>query len=221
MQLVLVEDNAQLAASLAAGLREERFEVDVVGSANGAIERARRRDFDLMVLDLGLPDRDGIAVLEEARGSHLHFPILVLTARDAIEARVQALEAGADDYMIKPFAFAELVARIHSLVRRASGPRWIASSELPISLHEDLIVESAGKAVQLSPREFRLLGCLVRRAGELVTRPELLDEVFGYSFDPGTNVIDVHLAHLRRKLAGFPIAIETVRGAGIRLAVVK
>jgi DNA-binding response OmpR family regulator len=221
VRIVLVEDNPQLASSVASGLGEDGYAVDVVDSAAKAIERGLRRDLDLMILDLGLPDRDGTAVLTELRGAHVHVPILVLTARDAIESRVAALEAGADDYLVKPFAFAELVARIAALVRRAGGPRWAPANELPIVMRDDLVVEAGGKTAALSPREYALLGTLLRRPGEVVTRAEILREAFGYDFDPGTNVIDVHLTHLRKKLTGFPVVIETVRGAGIRLTVAE
>jgi len=219
VRVVLVEDNLQLANSVAEGLGEDGYAVDVVADAAKAIARGLRRDLDLMILDLGLPDRDGLEVLKELRGAHIHVPILVLTARDAVESRVAALEAGADDYLVKPFAFAELVARIAALVRRAGGPRWAPANELPIVMRDDLVVEAGGKTASLSPREYALLGCLLRRPGEVVTRAEILREAFGYDFDPGTNVIDVHLTHLRKKLTGFPVQIETVRGAGIRLTV--
>lgn len=218
MRLVLVEDNTQLAHSVAEGLGEDGYTVDTVETARAAIERGLRRDLDLMILDLGLPDRDGIDVLKELRGARIHVPILVLTARDAVDSRVAALEAGADDYLVKPFAFAELVARIGALVRRAGGPRWAPAHELPVRMRDDLVVESGDRTAALSPREYALLGCLLRRPGEVVTRSEILKEAFGYDFDPGTNVIDVHLTHLRKKLTGFPIVIETVRGAGIRIA---
>ncbi|MEO8552929.1 MAG: response regulator transcription factor [Kofleriaceae bacterium] len=221
MRIVLVEDNSQLASSVAQGLGEDGYAVDVVDSAAKAIERGLRRDLDLLILDLGLPDRDGTSVLTELRGAHIHVPILVLTARDAVESRVAALEAGADDYLVKPFAFAELVARIGALGRRAGGPRWAPANELSIVMRDDLVVEAGGKTASLSPREYALLGCLLRRPGEVVTRAEILREAFGYDFDPGTNVIDVHLTHLRKKLTGFPVVIETVRGAGIRLTVAE
>jgi two-component system copper resistance phosphate regulon response regulator CusR len=220
VRIVLVEDNPQLAGTIADGLGEDGFTVEVVDTAAKAIARGLRRDLDLMILDLGLPDRDGLEVLRELRGARVHVPVLVLTARDAVEARVAALEAGGDDYLVKPFAFAELVARIGALTRRAGGPRWTPSNEVPLVMRDDLVVESGDKTVSLSPREYSLLACLVRRRGEVVTRAEILREAFGYDFDPGTNVIDVHLTHLRKKLTGFPIAIETVRGAGIRLPVV-
>src|SRR4029079_1180521 len=119
--------------------------------------------------------------------------ILVLTARDAVEARVDALERGADDYVVKPFAFAELVARIGALVRRAGGPRWAPADDAPIVMRDDLVVESGAPSATPSHREFALLGCLLRRRGEVVSRAEILREAFGYDFDPGTNVIDVHL----------------------------
>jgi two-component system OmpR family response regulator len=219
VHIVLVEDNPQLAGTIRDGLAEDGYTVDVIDTAAKAIRRGMRRDLDLMILDLGLPDRDGLDVLKELRAARIHVPVLVLTARDAVDSRVAALDAGADDYLVKPFAFAELVARIGALTRRAGGPRWAPSNDVPIVMRDDLVVESDGKSAALSPREYALLGCLVRRRGEVVTRAEILREAFGYEFDPGTNVIDVHLTHLRKKLAGFPIAIETVRGAGIRLTV--
>jgi DNA-binding response OmpR family regulator len=219
VKVVLVEDNHQLAATIADGLAEEGFSVDTVDTAAKAIERTLKRDLDLMILDLGLPDRDGIEVLRELRSAKIYVPILVLTARDAVEARVAALDAGADDYLVKPFAYAELIARIQALARRAGGPRWAPTRDLPLVMRDDLVVESGDKTAALSPREYALLGCLARRHGEVVTRAEILREAFGYDFDPGTNVIDVHLTHLRKKLTGFPVALETVRGAGIRLTV--
>jgi DNA-binding response OmpR family regulator len=219
MRIVLVEDNQQLATTIADGLTEDGYTVEVVGTAVSGIDRGLRRDLDLMVLDLGLPDRDGIEVLQELRSARIHVPILVLTARDAIDARVAALDAGADDYLVKPFAFTELVARIVALTRRAAGPRWAPVTDVPLAMRDDLVVESSGRTVSLSPREYALFGVLLRRRGEVVARAEILRDAFGYEFDPGTNVIDVHLNHLRKKLQGFPVAIETVRGAGIRLTV--
>ncbi|HEX8115218.1 MAG TPA: response regulator, partial [Kofleriaceae bacterium] len=134
MRIVLVEDNLQLATTISDGLSEDGYTVDVVATAAGAIERGLRRDLDVMVLDLGLPDRDGLEVLRELRGVRINVPILVLTARDAVEARVAALDAGADDYLVKPFAFAELVARIAALARRAAGPRWAPATDMPLTM---------------------------------------------------------------------------------------
>ena len=219
VRVILVEDNLQLAKTIADGLGEDGYTVEVVDTAAKAIVRVMRRDLDLMLLDLGLPDRDGIEVLVEMRGARIHVPVLVLTARDAVESRVAALDAGADDYLVKPFAFAELVARIGALTRRAGGPRWTPSTELPLTMRDDLVVEAGDKTAALSPREYALLNCLVRRRGEVVTRAEILREAFGYDFDPGTNVIDVHVSRLRRKIDDGASAtlIHTVRGAGYRL----
>jgi DNA-binding response OmpR family regulator len=174
MRIVLVEDNQQLATTIADGLSEDGYTVEVVATAITGIDRGLRRDLDLMVLDLGLPDRDGIEVLQELRSARVHVPILVLTARDAVDARVAALDAGADDYLVKPFAFTELVARIVALTRRAAGPRWAPVTDVPLAMRDDLVVESAGRTVALSPREYALFGCLLRRRGEVVGRAEIL-----------------------------------------------
>ena len=219
MRLLLVEDNPRLVESLAAGLREEGCAVEVAATGAAALERLARDDLDVVLLDLGLPDLDGTHVLADLRGRGSRCPVLVLTARDAVASRVAALDAGADDYLIKPFAFDELVARLRALVRRASGPRWAPLVEGAIAIDDDLGVRSGERRVVLSPREHALLGYLVRRRGEVVARADILRDVFGYAGDPGTNVIDVHLAHLRRKLQGFPLTVATIRGAGFRLEV--
>ena len=147
-------------------------------------------------------------------------PILVLTARDAVGARVAALDRGADDYLVKPFAFEELIARLRALMRRASAPRWgpLSFGDLRVD-PQSPIVWVGPRTVALSPREHAVLYRLVRRARDLTSRREILAEVFGYDFDPGTNVVEVHIAHLRRKLEGASAQIETVRGAGYRLRV--
>jgi len=217
MALLLVEDNARLSASLTRGLREDGFEVDPVSTGAAALARLARRDVDAVILDLGLPDRDGLEVLDEARRTGLLAPVLVLTARDALESRVAGLERGADDYLVKPFAYAELLARIRSLIRRASRPRWspLRAGDLALAPGEPVVV-IRGTSVALSPREHALLELFVRRRGEVLARAEILREVFGYSFDPGTNLVDVHVANLRRKLGDQADRIETVRGAGYR-----
>ena len=218
MLILLIEDNERLLLALEQGLREEGIEVVSAGEGGAALTRAPRGDLDLIVLDLGLPDRDGIEVLRDLRRGQPHVPVLVLTARDAIEARVQALDLGADDYLLKPFAFAELLARIRALSRRAAGPRWSPRIE-GVAFDREHGLQFADQRVLLSPREHALLMYLLRRRGEVVPRGDILREVFGYASDPGTNTIDVHLAHLRRKLAGSALSLETVRGVGIRMKV--
>jgi len=219
MRILLIEDNERLVAALVQGLREEDVEVVAAGDGVTALARAGRGDLDLIVLDLGLPDLDGMDVLRELRRGQPNVPVLVLTARDAVEARVLALDLGADDYLLKPFAFAELLARIRALCRRASGPRWAPRIAGVLAFDDDNGLRFADRRVQLSPREHALLAYLLRRRGEVVPRADILREVFGCTTDPGTNAIDVHLAHLRRKLVGAALSLETVRGAGIRVKV--
>jgi len=218
VSILLVEDNARLRATLVRGMAECGFVVEVEETGRGALEHLSKRDPDAVILDLGLPDIDGLEVVVAARARGLLAPVLVLTARDAVESRVAALDGGADDYVVKPFAFEELVARLRALVRRAAAPRWT-----PLAFG-DLQIESSGRIVRigdrrvaLSPRERALLHHLLRRGSDISTRRELFSEVFGYDFDPGTNVIEVHVAHLRKKLAGAQCRIETVRGEGYRL----
>ena len=219
MKVVVVEDNATLAAALRQGLEDDGHAVRVTASGAEAVELAAGGDLDILLLDLGLPDLDGIEVLRRVRAGGSHVPILVLTARDAVDSRVEALAAGADDYLVKPFAFAELMARLHALARRAAGPRWSPLAAGPVVLGADLTVTIGDRTVELSPRQHALLAYLARRRGEVVPRADILREVFGYGFDPGSNVIDVHLTHLRKKLGAGPIRIESVRGAGIRLEI--
>jgi DNA-binding response OmpR family regulator len=216
--VLLVEDNEGLCSSLVRGIRESGFEVDVARTGGSAVERLHRNDCDAVILDLGLPDIDGLEVLTTVRASGVVAPILVLTARDAVGARVAALDRGADDYLIKPFAFDELIARLRALLRRASAPRWgpLAFGDLRVDA-QNPIVWVGPRTVALSPREQAILYRLVRHGRDITSRREILAEVFGYDFDPGTNVVEVHIAHLRRKLEGASASIETVRGAGYRL----
>jgi two-component system copper resistance phosphate regulon response regulator CusR len=217
-KVLLVEDTARLAQSIARGLREEGFSVEVEASGHASLLRAGRHDLDALILDLGLPDQDGVEVLLALRAAGQQMPVLVLTARDAVASRVQALEAGADDYLIKPFAFEELLARLKALLRRSSAPRWAPLACGDVRLDPSMTGAYVGeRAVPLSPRERSLLELLLRRQGDTVTRAEIHREVFGYEFDPGTNVVDVHLAHLRRKLKPSTTRLETVRGQGFRL----
>ena len=216
--LLVVEDNLVLAGSLSRGLREDGFEVEAVGTGAAALARLAQQDIDAVVLDLGLPDVDGLTVLERARATGVHVPVLVLTARDAVRARVAALDLGADDYLVKPFQYDELLARIRALLRRAAAPRWAPRSLNGLVYRDDdLAVLIAGESVPLSPREHALLGFLLRRKGEVLSRTEILLHVFGYAFEPGTNLVNVHVANLRRKLGKRAVVIETVRHLGYRL----
>ncbi|MEZ4400590.1 MAG: response regulator transcription factor [Kofleriaceae bacterium] len=217
MHVLVVEDHPRLAEAVATGLRDEAMTVTV--AADGAAGLAGAAAADVVVLDLGLPDLDGVDVIHRLRARRVFVPILVLTARDAVAARVAALDAGADDYLVKPFVFAELVARLRALARRADGPRWSLRADEGLNLDDDLTLRVGDVRIVLSPREHALLGFLWRRRDAVVSKPEVLREVFGYAFDPGTNVIEVHLAHLRKKLDGTPVVIDTVRGAGLRLRV--
>jgi len=218
MRVLVVEDTPALAASLARGLAEEGFTVERAGTGQAALDVCANSPVDVVVLDLGLPDLDGIVVLERLRAGGDVVPVLVLTARDAVDMRVRALDAGADDYVVKPFSFEELVARLRALARRAAAPRWapLSCGNLVLTPGEPA-VRVAGATVALSPRERALLEMLVRRRGEVLARKDILREVFGYDFDPGTNVVDVHVAHLRRKLRAASVSIETVRGFGYKL----
>ncbi|MCY0995064.1 response regulator transcription factor [Nannocystis sp. ILAH1] len=219
MRILLIEDNERLVRALEQGFSEEGIAVVPALAAAKALEQSRASSLDAIVLDLGLPDMDGMTLLQLLRTERPHIPLLVLTARDAVESRVAALDAGADDYLIKPFEFAELLARLRALTRRAGGPRWAAVEEGEVALDDEFGVRHGDVRVVLTPREHALLAYLLRRRFEVVPRIDILREVFGYSHDPGTNAIDVHLAHLRRKLTGLPIALETVRGAGFRARV--
>jgi two-component system response regulator TctD len=218
MATLLVEDNARLGATLRRGFIEAGITIELVATGREALDRLERNDSDAVILDLGLPDMDGLDVLVAARRCGVVAPILVLTARDAVEARIIALDRGADDYLIKPFVFEELSARLRALLRRAAAPRWAGSRFGDVELERgSFMAKVADKSVLLSPREYALLSLLVRRGGDTCSRREMLLEVFGYDFNPGTNSIEVHIAHLRRKLEGASAEIETVRGIGYRM----
>lgn len=217
--ILVVEDETRLAASLVKGLIEEGFAASSVGTAGEALARAAAGGLRAIVLDLGLPDRDGQHLIQVLRRER-DVPILVLTARDAIEERVRALDSGADDYLVKPFAFAELVARLRATLRRAEpgATRSLRAGDVELKTGEPLVTVGR-EVVVFSPRERALLELLVLRLGQVVPRREILREAFGYDFDPGTNVVDVHMSHVRRKLAGSQLKIETVRNFGYRAKV--
>jgi len=216
MKVLVVEDEARLASTLVKGLTEEGFTAIAVGTAAEAIARATAGGLRAIVLDLGLPDRDGQLLIPALRrGSDI--PILVLTARDAIDERVRALDNGADDYLVKPFAFAELLARLRATLRRVEPTpgRKLVVGDVVLVTGEPLI-SIGDRTVAFSPRERALLEILVTRLGEVVPRSDILRDAFGYDFDPGTNIVEVHMGHVRRKLAGARLQIDTLRGFGYR-----
>lgn len=224
-KLLIVEDDESTAAYLAKGLGEAGYAVEVAGDGREGLFLASEGVFDLIVADRMLPGLDGLAMVAALRAAGISAPVLLLSALAAVDQRVEGLRAGADDYLCKPFSFAELSARVEALARRAErGNADGVRTRLAVGdLEMDLLartVTRAGRAVPLSAREFALLEYLASHAGQVVTRTMLLEKVWNYHFDPGSNVVDVHVGRLRRKLEeGFDTPVlHTVRGAGYRLA---
>jgi two-component system, OmpR family, response regulator len=220
VRLLLVEDDAKLARAVGRGLRHEGYAVDVVDDGDAALTRAAVWDYDAVVLDVMLPGRDGFEVCRTLRQRECWAPILMLTARGRVGDRIRGLDVGADDYLAKPFDFGELLARLRALVRRvpAQRPVRLEIGDLIVdpSTHE---VARAGVPVVLTAREFAVLEYLARRAGEAVTRASLLDHVWDENFAGSTNIVDVYVGYLRRKLEqpfGRPL-IRTIRGVGYAL----
>ena len=221
-KLLMIDDDDATRAYVVKGLTEEGFTVDQAANGRDGLFLASDGTYDLVILDRNLPGMDGMAVLGALRAAGIATPVIILSALGTADDRVAGLTAGSDDYLVKPFAFAELQARIRLLLRRAAAGSAVETRLHCQDLELDLLsrkVKRAGKAVELQPREFRLLEYLLRHADQVVTRTMLLEGVWDYHFDPGTNVIDVHVSRLRRKLDdGFDAPlIHTVRGAGYRL----
>lgn len=220
MRILVAEDDAPLAAFLRKGLEAEHYAVDVVADGEQAQFMAEEYDFDLLILDLNLPQIDGLEVLKNLRGKKPGLPVLVLTARSRIEDRVKGLDLGADDYLTKPFSFTELSARVRALLRR--GGRTVDSvfrvEDLEMNRVERTI-KRAGKRIELTPKEFALLEYLMRNAGRRVTRNMIIEHVWNLSFDTMTNVVDVYINYLRKKVdEDFePKLIRTIRGVGYQL----
>jgi DNA-binding response OmpR family regulator len=220
MRILLVEDDRKAARLLCRGLQEEGFVVDVAHSGEDADETAAVKDYDAIVLDWLLPGKDGLAVCRELRARGVSTPILMLTARDALDDRVRGLNSGADDYLTKPFAFAELLARLHAILRRSDliRPLVLAVADLTLDPASHRVTR-AGVPVSLTPKEYAILEVLMRHAGEVVTRARLAEAVWADEQDSLTNLVDVHVSHLRRKLdrEGEPTLIHTVRARGYRI----
>ena len=218
MTLLIVEDEERVASFLEKGLRGHGYDVEWARCGRDALQRAERPDISFVILDLGLPDLDGLDVLEGLRARGSTVPVLVLSARGGVHDRVRGLDLGADDYLGKPFAFSELVARVRANLRPRTGAP--ASLLRAGGICIDVVrreVTSGGREVNLSAREFFLLKAFVARPRQILSRQELLHMAWGMTFDPGTNLVDVYVGYLRRKLGDR--VIETVRGAGYRLRI--
>ena len=218
MKILVVEDDRETAAYLAKGLRESGYTVDCAHDGRDGLFHASSGEYTAIILDRMLPSMDGLAVLGALRAAEIRTPALILSALGSVDDRVKGLRAGGDDYLVKPFAFSELLARLEALLRRGTGPA--AATKLRVAdLELDLLtrtVKRQGKPIDVLPREFRLLEYLMRNAGHVVTRTMLLEHVWDYHFDPQTNVIDVHVSRLRQKIDknfDYPL-LHTVRGAG-------
>jgi DNA-binding response OmpR family regulator len=217
-RILIAEDDPGIAAFLEKGLRANGFATKLVVDGESAHAFARSGEFDLLVLDIGLPQRDGFTVLRQLREARVALPVIILTARDSVGDRVAGLEGGADDYLPKPFAFEELLARIRLRLRDEHSPEVtvLKAGALSLDLRTRRAVV-AGRGVDLSAREFALAELLMRHPDQVLSRQQILSHVWGFDFDPGSNVVDVYIRHLRRKLGADQI--ETVRGIGYRLRI--
>ena len=217
MKVLVVEDEGKARLYLRKGLTEAGFVVDVAGTGEEGLRLAAGGAYDLVILDIMLPERDGWSVLSELRRTGRQTPVLCLTARDAVQDRVRGLELGADDYLVKPFAFSELLARVRSVLRRspARQPEVVRVADLECDLLRHR-ASRGGRRLDLTPKEFSLLSLLVRRSGEVLSRTHIAEQVWDMNFDGGTNVVDVHVRRLRSKVDD-PYdrrLIHTVRGVG-------
>lgn len=217
--ILIAEDEPRIASFIEKGLKSHGFTTTTVENAQAALSLALSDGFDLLILDLGFPDRDGLEVLADLRGQGGTLPVLILTARDDIQDKVSGLEGGADDYMTKPFRFEELLARVR--VRLRHVPHGSTSEPLAITAHDVVLdlktrkVKVNDKWIELPTREFNLAEVFFQHPGQVFSRQQLLDRVWGYDYDPGSNILDVYVGYLRKKLGDD--LIQTVRGVGYRL----
>jgi two-component system OmpR family response regulator len=218
MNILLVEDEARIADFVGQGLREQGFVVEVCDNGTQGYALALDQDYDVILLDIMVPGMDGLALLKNLRGAGQNVPVILITARNELDDRLAGLNLGADDYIAKPFYVEELVARIHAVLRRSSGERQNFITVGPLRL--DRItreVTCANRQVELTTREFNLLEYLMRSPGRVFTRTQILEHVWGYDFNPSTNVVDVAVQRLRKKIDSLSNAhIESVRGVGYR-----
>lgn len=220
MKVLLVEDEKRILDFARKGLTEAGFTVDASGNGDEGLFLATTQSYDVIVLDIMLPGRDGLSILRQLREKKLSVPVVLLTARSALDERVEGLNLGADDYLTKPFYMEELIARLHAVQRRASGERLTILNVANISVN--LITREVLRGevpVRLTAREFSLLEYLLRSPGRVYSRTQIIEHVWGYDFDPSTNLIDVHIQRLRKKLGSDAqeSPIETVRGVGYRI----
>ena len=225
-RVLIVEDDEATASYIVKGLTEQGMVVDRAANGRDGLFLATDGSYDAIVLDRMLPQMDGMAVLGALRAASIETPVIILSALGTADDRIDGLNAGCDDYLVKPFAFAELLARLRLLMRKGGGGTRTLTELACGDLEMDLLtrqVHRAGRTIELQPREYRLLEYLMRHAGQVVTRTMLLEGVWDYHFDPGSNVIDVHISRLRKKIdETFPEPIlHTVRGAGYRLGSTK
>jgi DNA-binding response OmpR family regulator len=215
-RILIVEDEGRLASFLEKGLRSSGFTTTTATDGAAAVTTASDTEFDLMILDLGLPDRDGLDVLRDVRASGTRMPVIILTARGEPTDKVAGLEAGADDYLAKPFHFEELLARVRARLRGdvpADGDKVLRAGEIALDLRTRW-ASMSGETVELSSREFELLRTFLEHPDQVLSREQLLSHVWGYDYDPGSNVVDVYVGYLRKKLGSR--YFDTVRGVGYR-----
>lgn len=220
MRVLVVEDEPKIAAFIRKGLEEEHYAVDVAGDGEAALDLAAEVEYDLIVLDILLPKLDGVSVCRHLRESGLATPVLMLTAKDTVDDRVVGLDSGADDYLVKPFAFKEMLARLRALARRTPTVQGsvlqVGDLSLDTVTHE---VRRAGEPIEMAPKEYSLLEYLMRHRGQVLTRTMIAEHIWSYDFYSGSNLVDVYIRNLRRKLDD-PHSVKlihTVRGAGYRL----
>ena len=221
MRILIVEDDGALASFIRKGLEAEHYAVDVATAGETGRGMALELDYDLLILDLNLPGVDGVSILKNLRARKASVPVMILTARSAVEDRVQCLDFGADDYVVKPFSFLELSARIRALLRRTPMPSESVLTVRDLRLDRvERRVERSGRRIELTTKEFALLEYLMRNAGRRLTRAMIIEHVWNLTFDSTTNVVDVYINYLRRKVDdGFsPPLIHTVRGVGYQLS---
>ena len=218
MRVLLVEDDATIAGFVEKGLREAGFAVDRVADGKAGLQKALAEPYDAAIVDVMLPLMEGLALIDTLRAKGVRMPVLILSARRSVDDRVRGLQAGGDDYLTKPFAFAELLARVQALIRRATGaaePTRLSAGDLTLDLLTRKVQRGA-QSIELRPREFALLEYLLRNAGRVVSKTSILSHVWGYNFDPNTNVVDVLVSRLRDRIDKPFLAklLHTVRGVG-------